>query len=265
MPMMVHLTPAKNIKHILRTGIHKNDHGVYCMPVVQDYYISHQWLRELRRWGPGPFVAVYFRLDDDEMVECGHYGQNHRLLPAKQAVQLFLRQKDAQGWEIFVRRSISSRELHKIRTLSQVIGWRYSPGSHARPWCNCPACVSRGEYNSRKKRERHEHLNYYEIISRLHHLSVRAPECQDRVEHDLDIICLLDTLRYRKAGLASDLLFLLDYPSDDVLMSLADLLSIYKGVPARRLLQAVNARRELLQGSSETPSDISEKIEQAVG
>jgi hypothetical protein len=37
MPMMVHLTPAKNVKQIVRTGIRKGERGVYCMPVLQDY------------------------------------------------------------------------------------------------------------------------------------------------------------------------------------------------------------------------------------
>jgi len=153
MPMMVHLTSAKNVRQILRTGIHKNKRGVYCMPVLQDYYVSHQWLRELRRWGPGPFIAIYFRLDDKEIVKCGPYWGPHRFYPVAVAVWLFRQPLDMQGWEIIVPRSIASSELHKVRALPQILGWRYSPRSHNLPWCNCPTCVSRGEFNSRKKRK----------------------------------------------------------------------------------------------------------------
>lgn len=92
---------------------------------VQDYYTSHQWLRELRRWKPGPLVAVYFHLDDDEIVECGPYWEVHHILPAVEAVRLFRQQSDTQGWEIVVPRSIVPRDIHKVRTLSQVLGWRY--------------------------------------------------------------------------------------------------------------------------------------------
>jgi hypothetical protein len=243
MPIMVHLTPAKNIRQILRTGIRKGERGVYCMPVLQDYYTSHQWLRELRRWGPGPFVAIYFRLDDDEMVGCGPFWEAHSSVPMAEAVRLFRQQSDTQGWEILVPRSIASRDLHKIQALSQVLGWRYSPKSHNRPWCNCPSCVSRGEFNSSKKRERRSSLKYDEIIASLHRLNAQVDECQSREENDNEIMSLLYSLQYRKAGHVSDFLFLLDYPSNDVLESLADLLGVYKGREAKRLLQEVNIRR----------------------
>lgn len=243
MPMMVHLTPAKNIRRILRTGIQKDEYGVYCMPVLQEYYTSHQWLRELRRWKPGPLVAVYFRLDDNQIVECGPYWEVHRILPAVEAVRLFRQQPDAQGWEIVVPHSIAPRDIHKVRTLSQVLGWRYSPRSHTRPWCNCPVCVSRGEFNSSKKREKDAILSYREILTTLQKLHAQAEECPDREENEKEMAGLLYSLYYRKAGQASDFLFLLDSSSNDVLEALADLLGVYKGRAAKRLLQEVNLRR----------------------
>jgi hypothetical protein len=243
MPMMVHLTSAKNIRRILRTGIHKDGRGVYCMPVLQEYYTSHQWLRELRRWHPGPLVAVYFRLDDNEMVECGLYWEAHRVLPAVEAVRWFRQQPDAQGWEIVVPHSIAPRDIHKVRTLSQVLGWRYSPRSHSRPWCNCPVCVSRGEFNSSKKREPRAVFSYLETLATLQQLHAQAEGGSDRKENDQKIVSLLSSLYYRKAGQASDFLFLLDSPSDEVLEALADLLGIYKGRVAKQLLQEVHLRR----------------------
>jgi len=41
MPMLVHLTPEKHLSRIVRNGI-RSDRGVYCMPVLPDYYVSHQ-------------------------------------------------------------------------------------------------------------------------------------------------------------------------------------------------------------------------------
>jgi hypothetical protein len=248
MPMMVHLTSAKNVRQIMRTGIHKDGRGVYCMPVLPDYYTSHQWLRELRRWKTGPLVAIYFRLDDDEIVECGPYWQAHRSLSVVEAVRLFRQQlEETQGWEIIVSRSITSGEIHKVRALSQTLGWRYSPGVRSRPWCNFPVCVSRGEFNSSKKRERRITLSYQEILAQLQrlHALAQAEECQKRNESEDEMVGLLSSLHYRKAGQASDFRFLLASSSNDVLESLADLLGTYKGRAAKRLLREVNTRREV--------------------
>ena len=188
-------------------------------------------------------MAVYFRLDDNEVVECGPYWEAHRVLPAVEAVRLFRQQPDPQGWEIVVPHSIAPRDIHKVRTLSQVLGWRYSPRSHTRPWCNCPVCVSRGEFNSSKKREPRVVLSYQEILATLQRLHAQMEKCQNSDDSETEMTGLLYSLSYRKAGQASDFLFLLDSSSHDVLEALADLLSVYKGRAARQLLQEVNLRR----------------------
>ncbi|MEO6887977.1 MAG: hypothetical protein ABI456_02765 [Ktedonobacteraceae bacterium] len=77
----------------------------------------------------------------------------------------------------------------------------------------------------------------------MHQLNARVEGCQDREENDSEIIDLLSSLYYRKAGQASDFLFLLEYPSNAVLEALADLLGIYKEREAKQLLQEVNIRR----------------------
>lgn len=65
MALFVHLTPEKNIKSIKRNGIklsgNKNfgQRGVYAMPVIQNFYISHQWLRELKRWKDHLLVFIF--------------------------------------------------------------------------------------------------------------------------------------------------------------------------------------------------------------
>ena len=60
MPLFVHLTPEKQAKRIRRAGI-RGCPGVYCLPVGPDYYVSHQWLRELKRRGQRTIVGVYFQ------------------------------------------------------------------------------------------------------------------------------------------------------------------------------------------------------------
>ncbi|GHO46153.1 hypothetical protein [Ktedonospora formicarum] len=155
MPVLVHLTPAKNVKRILRSGIHQSRQGVYCLPVLQSYYVSHQWMRELKRWGQRTFIGIYFHVPDDEMVWFGHYNQPHQYVTVSEAISQLMQQVDPQGYEIIIPRSISAKELHKIRTVSRVVGWRYQPGVRQCAWCACPICVSRGEIKSRKKRLQH--------------------------------------------------------------------------------------------------------------
>jgi len=63
-PVFVHLTSQRNVASIRRGGIGLRKRlfrprGVYAMPVTRNFYISHQWLRELRRLGGGTIVAVY--------------------------------------------------------------------------------------------------------------------------------------------------------------------------------------------------------------
>ncbi|MBF6221771.1 hypothetical protein IU479_27115 [Nocardia abscessus] len=74
--LMVHLTPEKSARRIRRAGIAANGfhRGVFCMPVMPSYVLSHQWLRELRRGGQRLILAVDFRIPDDEPVLVGHYG-----------------------------------------------------------------------------------------------------------------------------------------------------------------------------------------------
>jgi hypothetical protein len=72
MATFVHLTAEKNIKGILRNGISRlrrsagRPHGIFAMPVTRNFYVSHQWLRELRRRGQGSVAAVYFRIPDNK-------------------------------------------------------------------------------------------------------------------------------------------------------------------------------------------------------
>ena len=180
MPVFVHLTSQRNLASIRRSGIGRRSGrrraaGVYAMPVTRNFYVSHQWLRELRRWGAGTVVGVYFRLPDDEPVTVGHYNRPHVAMTAADAVALMMgaegrdpaqeRKRDAssrgirrgtrlpaspEGYEVIVPRRIEVAELIRVRFLPQVVGWRYQPGAHGTAPCTCLCCGGRGQYGVRK-------------------------------------------------------------------------------------------------------------------
>lgn len=159
MTMLVHITAAKNMRSMRRSGIravsgeHDGISGVYCLPVLPSYQITHQWVRELRRGGQRTLVAVYFRVSDDEPVQVGHYSRFPAEMASAEAAALIAAQQDARGYEFFVARPIRADEIHRIRGVNQVTGWRYMPDAHGRPPCACPICNPSGQYGAAKIRK----------------------------------------------------------------------------------------------------------------
>lgn len=161
MAMFVHLAPESRVAVIRRNGISRlrvarGDFpgGVFAVPVTRNFYISHQWLRELKRRNRGPIAGVYFRVPDDEQVWVGHYNQAHSWMSAAEAAAEFSSAEDAQGWEVVIPRRIEAAELHRVRRLPQVIGWRFHPQAKGKPpFCTCKFCT-RGEYGASRLRER---------------------------------------------------------------------------------------------------------------
>ncbi|HEX6747500.1 MAG TPA: hypothetical protein VF092_09455 [Longimicrobium sp.] len=175
MPVFVHLTSQRNLASIRRGGIGRRKRrlgprGVYALPVTRNFYVSHQWLRELKRSGGGTIVGVYFRIPDDEVVEVGHYGRGHVSMTAAEAVALMLeaekrdpvtaREQDLQskavqrgrrlpsspeGYEVVIPRVVEPAEIIRVKALPQVVGWRYRPRANGRPPCTC-ICCERGTY-----------------------------------------------------------------------------------------------------------------------
>ena len=162
MPIFVHLVPASRVALIRRNGICRlrrassdRPAGVFAVPVTRDFYVSHQWLRELKRRGQGAISGVYFRLSDEEPVWVGHYGRAHRPMTAAEAVAEFLGPESREGWEVIIPRRIAAQEIHRVRSLPQVVGWRYFPGAHGKPpYCTCKFCT-RGDYGAARLRARH--------------------------------------------------------------------------------------------------------------
>ncbi len=159
--MFVHLAPEKRVPVILRNGIRRMRRargdfpgGVFAVPVTRNFYVSHQWLRELKRQNQAVIAGIYFRIPDSEQVWVGHYGQAHRWMTSAEAVAAFMNAEDAYGWEVIIPRAIEARELHRTRQLKQVIGWRISPGAKGKPpFCTCKFCT-RGDYGAKRLRER---------------------------------------------------------------------------------------------------------------
>ncbi|MFM9451365.1 HEAT repeat domain-containing protein [Streptomyces europaeiscabiei] len=168
MAMFVHLTSAADAARIRRAGVRAVSHGqggargVYCFPVLPSYTLTHQWLRELGRFGSrGGLVAVHVRLDDAEEVLAGRYSDRARggqaTVTAAEAVRRISGLADPRGWEVFVPRAIRPREVHRVRVAPQVVGWRYFPDAHGARPCTCFGCRVRGGHGARRLRERLPH------------------------------------------------------------------------------------------------------------
>jgi hypothetical protein len=121
MAMFVHLAVEKRSAAIRRGGISRlrpttqRPGGIFAMPVVRNFYISHQWLRELKRRNEGPIVGIYFRIPDTERVWVGHYGGTFRAMSADQAASVMMDQESREGWEVIIPRRIEPKEIHRVR------------------------------------------------------------------------------------------------------------------------------------------------------
>ncbi len=112
------------------------------MARVPDFQQTHQWVRELRRWGRGRLVAVDFRIASDEMVYVGRFGVQKVHGPAGEVLPELL----AQPWggEVLLPRPVDAAEILRVRDIRQDVGWVETPGT-AHPYsCVCPMCLPAG-------------------------------------------------------------------------------------------------------------------------
>ena len=160
--MLVHIGDARAARSFERSGITLNRsrgrglRGIFAMPVMHNYFMSHQWLREMKRGGGRLMVGVYFRVRDYEPVVLGHYNRAHVPMTAARAARIIMCAHDARGYEIIVPRKIEPTEIHAVRPVNRIVGWRYYPDAHGKNVCGCPACMPRGSIKSRKFREAFE-------------------------------------------------------------------------------------------------------------
>jgi len=161
MALFVHIAALKDTRAIRRAGIkaalvnRQIPQGVFAMPMLPNYFSSHQWVRELKRNGQRQMCGIYFRLADDEPIWVGRYNQAHTLMTAAEAVAQLQGLENAQGYEVIIPHSIDAKAITRIRTLPH-IGWRYFPSAHQRRPCGCPACLARGEIKSQRIRRAYE-------------------------------------------------------------------------------------------------------------
>ncbi|MBC6989444.1 HEAT repeat domain-containing protein [Hymenobacter sp. BT491] len=225
MPTLIHLADKKDAKHILRSGIKigKYEHGVFFMPQTPDFFVSHQWLRELRCRGARTYVGIHFKLPDKEEVWFGKYGTQHQKAPLGQAIGAFMQLDDKLGYEFLIERKIEPAEILKAVSLPQTVGWRYSPDSHTKTaLCVCPMCISRGDIKGRIKREKIEPPvavpPFAELIERL-----KAAKDEDEIATLFSYIS-----RKRRKTDPHELLFLLEDNNGTSLQYLASALPVFK-------------------------------------
>lgn len=162
MAMFVHITSEREGRRVVKSGLktHSTRHeeiqfAVFAVPVIPNFTLSHQWVRELKRRGDKLMSGVYFRISDKEQVFVGRYNQPHRWMSAAESVATMMREPDARGFEVLIPRSISAGEIQRVRILPH-IGWRYFPNAHGRQPCPCPMCLMRGEMKSKRIRKKYD-------------------------------------------------------------------------------------------------------------
>jgi len=230
----VHVLPERLAARVRATGLaarsagRSGGRGVYLMPVLSSYTLTHQWVRELRRWHPGPFVAADVRLGAGEPVWAGHYAQGPVAVTAAEAVGMSRDGRDVRGFEVFLPRRIVAGEVRRIRKIAKPVGWRYLPDAHGRRPCACPACLTPGSYGAAAVRHRYPLdpplPSTPELVARL-----RAAASSD------EIIAALWDLAARRPGVAEELQPFLDHPDHQVRLTATEALQNFRGRRARQL------------------------------
>jgi len=164
MAQFIHLTDERLLSHIKKTGISMSDKRsrvrcVFAVPVLPDFQVSHQWLRELKANGTRTIGAVQFKLLDEEEVLVGRYNEYHLATTAAQAVKIFREHKTGLGLEVIIKHRIDAKAITRTYVPTQIVGWRYQPDAHGKPpFCGCDYC-QRGLIKNRKIREKYKQEN----------------------------------------------------------------------------------------------------------
>ena len=235
MPILVHVADKKNERRIRDAGIApgKLRPVVYFMPVVESHFVSHQWVRELKRKGIKNFIGVYFRLGSDERVWSGNYREEHVERPLGEAIAELRALDEPLGYELFIARKIQPSELHRIRDISPKTGWRYYPGAHGTKPCGCPACLEPGEFKSSPIRQRWKDEEEYRLpplhVAKQRFLDARTPEELDLA---LDDFALFKRWKVDPSFLSKAL----DPGDDDLAERLAGVLGSFRHANATKML-----------------------------
>ncbi|GAA1654178.1 hypothetical protein GCM10009828_099480 [Actinoplanes couchii] len=245
----MHISRQRDAARFVRSGISARSRGwdggrgVYAMAVLPDYTLTHQWVRELRRWQPGVLVAVDLRIPDGTPVTVGRYGREPRRLTAAEAAGVLRGLDDPRGYAIFIPRAITAAEVRGSRTVPQGIGWRYKPGAHGTAPCLCLGCLQPGTPGVARLRRRSPDFQPRPPKPELM-AALRAATGQD------EIIEALYGLSGRRRGGAEELAYLVDHPDAEVREVLHYTLDSYRGRAARRLQERLIARYDAESGGT---------------
>jgi hypothetical protein len=158
MALFIHLFDADDAAMIRRGGIlvarsrQRPVNGVFAFPQTENFVVSHQWMRELRRRAGQTLLAARIRIGDGEAVFIGKYGEEHLRVSAAKAIGITRSHTDPLGLEVIIPRSIKPKEILAFYKPPKVVGWRYYPGARGRKPCGCRYC-QRGEPFGRRLRD----------------------------------------------------------------------------------------------------------------
>jgi hypothetical protein len=164
MARFVHLTDERLLTRLKKSGISRTSWGtkvrcVYATPVLPNFQVSHQWLRELKNRGIRTIGALQFTIPDEEEVLIGRYNEEHIPVTAARAVKIFREHATGLGLQVLIQRRIEAKEITRSYVPTQIVGWRYFPEAHGKPpFCGCEFC-QRGLIKNRKIREKYEAQN----------------------------------------------------------------------------------------------------------
>ena len=164
MSRFIHLTDERLLARLKKSGISLSRwgtkvRGVYATPVLPDFQVSHQWLRELKNKGIRTIGALQFKIPDKEVVLVGRFSEEPMAATAAQAVRFFREHVSGLGLQVLVLRRIEPKEITRSYVPTQIVGWRYFPEAHGKPpFCGCEFC-QRGLIKNRKIRAKYEREN----------------------------------------------------------------------------------------------------------
>lgn len=201
------------------------------MPVLQSFYLSHQWLRELKRGGANTFVGVYFEIDSKTKVYAGRYNQDHKHIELGEAIREIQALEDPLGYEIIIDRKIKASEINKIKNLPQNIGWRYKPDAKGLKPCGCSYCT-RGQIKGNRIKQKDsspEKKSYKTILEEL--------------QSENDILQIENLLRCisskTRRGNPKELLFLLEKNDASIDQEIALTLRVYRHKDTKPILTSL--------------------------
>lgn len=239
MPLLVHLADEREAGSIKRNGIKSGKHrnGIYCLPVLPQFYVSHQWLRELKRRNIRTVVGVYFKLPASQIVFAGKYNGAHKEQKLSDAIKEMKSLDDPLGYELIVPRKIKSSEIHKIKNLPQNAGWRYYPGSNGKRPCSCPYCCTgdiKGKRLREKNNEPEKRIGYHEILE-----VIRTSGNEDEI---LTYLCHLRSRRIKSDPKVLE--FLLESESKYIIQYVAAALRAFRHKNSRLMLTRLLSHHE---------------------